>query len=274
LSLETQRLFGCDFVSTATMPEVVAHLLDGVEADGDRWECVVTPNVDHLVRYERDPRERAVAGRATLTLPDGMPIVWASRAFRRPLRRRLPGSDLFESLWPELARREVPTVVAASSAEVASLLAVTHPRLRCVSPPMFSVDDEHAVEAVLAAIDAACAEIDARVLFVGLSMEKHHFLAGRLDERWRAGGPARSGRPTVLLVGASAELYLGIVPRSPRWMQRVGLEWLHRLRLDPHRMWRRYLVDDVAFLRLLWHEHKGSRRPAAGSGAAPQETVG
>jgi N-acetylglucosaminyldiphosphoundecaprenol N-acetyl-beta-D-mannosaminyltransferase len=252
--LETRHLFGLDFVTGSTVREVVDALL----ADSDRrpWRCVVTPNVDHLVRYQRYPDELETARLATVVLPDGMPIVWASRLLGRPLTGRLTGADLFTEMWPRLAAAAVPVVVIAADDEVAARLRSGNPQARCIVPPLFDVADQAAVSSLLDSIDIAIAEVRARFVVVGVSMPKHHLLARHMRERWDA---APGERPTVMLLGASPNLALGLTPRAPQWMQSCGLEWLYRLWLEPRRLARRYLIDDVAFVRLLWREWKGSR---------------
>lgn len=217
----------------------------------------MTANVDHLVRYEDHPDEAAVAAAATFVLPDGMPIVWASRLLRRPLGARLAGSDLFSELWGHVEGDGIPTVVVASSPELAESIRRSCPEVGVVAPPLFDADDEAAVTEVIDEVAAACDELDARLLFVGLSMPKHHLIASRLASRWRSD----EGRslPVVLLVGASPEFHFGFVSRAPRWMQRTGTEWLYRLALEPRRLARRYLVDDLRFLPLVWREWRGAR---------------
>ena len=64
-----------------------------------------------------------------------------------PLHDRLTGSDLFDALWPRLVASATPTVVVASSVEVATGLAHEHAALRCVLPPMFDVDEGDVVGA-------------------------------------------------------------------------------------------------------------------------------
>ncbi|MGH9270392.1 MAG: WecB/TagA/CpsF family glycosyltransferase [Ilumatobacteraceae bacterium] len=258
-NLPTERLFGLDFVTLATIDDVAARLLD---ASGDRvadWRCVVTPNVDHLVRYQRHPAEAETAATSFVVLPDGMPIVLASRLLGRPLTARLPGSDLFGALWPVLAAESVPVVAVAPNEAVAAELEATYPGARSVIAPMFDVDDEPAVSALLDEIEAAVGEHRARVLVIGVSMPKHHLIASRLRQRWAG---EYCDKPIVMLLGASPELALGLTRRAPKWMQRAGLEWLHRLLLDPRRMAKRYLVDDVAFIPLVWREwRQRGRRP-------------
>jgi N-acetylglucosaminyldiphosphoundecaprenol N-acetyl-beta-D-mannosaminyltransferase len=262
--IRTEHLFGLDFVADATIDDLVDALVDEAQRDdaaggGRGWRSVVTPNVDHLVRYRRDPAEEAVARDAMLVLPDGMPVVWASRLLKRPLATRLPGSDLFPVLWPRLAREGIPAVVVAPSDEVARLLEAEHPGARCVVPPFFAADDPAQVDAVVDAAAEAVQAIGARLVFVAISVSKTHVVAARMQARWSATVDGPGPWPVVLLVGASPEFHLGIVERAPAWAQRAGLEWLYRLAKEPRRMARRYLVDDVLFLRLVWDEWRSSR---------------
>jgi N-acetylglucosaminyldiphosphoundecaprenol N-acetyl-beta-D-mannosaminyltransferase len=189
-----------------------------------------------------------------LVLPDGMPIVWASRLLGRRLADRLTGSDLFSALWPRLAERRIPAVVLAPSDEVARRLEAEHPAARCVVPPFFAADDPAQVDAVVDAAADAVAATGARLVFVAVSVAKTHVLAGRMQARWADAPEAPGPWPVVLLVGAAPEFHLGIVERAPGWVQRWGLEWLYRLAREPRRLARRYLVDDVLFLRLVWDE--------------------
>lgn len=252
-----RHLFGLDFVTGTTIPAIADALIDHVPVAGS-WRSVVTPNVDHLVHYDHVPSERAVAEASFLLLPDGMPIIWASRLLRRPLDRRLAGSDLFAQLWPRLSARGVPSVMIAPSDQVADLLAEEHPALRTVVPPMFDVADRAAVGAVADATIAAAVDCNARFVFIAISMPKTHVLAAELQRRW-ADRPEPS--PTVMLVGASPEFHLGLATRAPQWMQRIGLEWFHRLLQDPKRLGKRYLVDDMHFLRLVWREWRERNTP-------------
>ena len=102
VDVPTQHLFGLDFANAAAVDDLAERLADGREADPSRWRCVVTPNVDHLVRYRRYGNEASVARHASLVLPDGMPIVWASRLLGRPLVARLTDVNR-DKLWPVVA---------------------------------------------------------------------------------------------------------------------------------------------------------------------------
>jgi N-acetylglucosaminyldiphosphoundecaprenol N-acetyl-beta-D-mannosaminyltransferase len=249
--VSTEHLFGLDFVSDGDIEAMVTLLLE--QRNGaPAWQCVVTPNVDHLVRYTREPEEAAAGHAATLVLPDGAPIVWASRVLGRPLARRLTGADLFTALWPRLVADAIPIVVIAASSAVAERINAAHPMARCVVAPMFDVDDQPTIDRLAAEADALASEIRAEFVVVGVSMPKHHRIANALRARWTE--PSTLPMPTVLLVGAAPEFALGLTKRAPQWMQRTGTEWVHRLVTDPRRLAKRYLVDDTQFVRLVWRE--------------------
>jgi N-acetylglucosaminyldiphosphoundecaprenol N-acetyl-beta-D-mannosaminyltransferase len=254
--LATVDLFELDFVSDATIDDVADALFAEDRATAG-WSCVATPNVDHIVRYRRHPPDRAVAESASVVLPDGMPIVWTSRLVGRPIRARLAGSDLFTALWRRIVAERVPATVVAASREVADRLLAEDPEIGIVVPPMFHLDRPDQVTPVVDELVATCEANGSVFLLICISADKSHHLAARLHERW---GDAAPGTPHVLLLGGSADLYLGLKPRAPEWMQRTGLEWLHRLAQEPRRLFRRYLIDDATFVGDVWREWRRTRR--------------
>jgi N-acetylglucosaminyldiphosphoundecaprenol N-acetyl-beta-D-mannosaminyltransferase len=252
--MRVQSLFGLRFITDSSVDEVVEALLADGSATSDAWRTVVTPNVDHLVRYDRYPNERNVATTALMVLPDGLPIIWASRILRRPLSGRVTGSDLFPVLWARFAREQTPVLAILGSQSLADQLGVEHPQLVAIVPPIFEVDDGVSIRALADQIVERLSVAPADFVLIGLSMPKHHALAAELSSR-----PLPSSRsPILLLLGASAEFHVGEQVRAPTWMRNVGLEWLHRLAKNPRGMAKRYLVDDVAFVRTVWREHRSA----------------
>jgi N-acetylglucosaminyldiphosphoundecaprenol N-acetyl-beta-D-mannosaminyltransferase len=84
------------------------------------------------------------------------------------------------------------------------------------------------------------------IVFICLGMPK--------QENWAIQHRAKVSASLVMCVGAAMEFALGQKRRAPMWMQRNGLEWVWRLASEPRRLWRRYLVESLAFARLLWRE--------------------
>jgi N-acetylglucosaminyldiphosphoundecaprenol N-acetyl-beta-D-mannosaminyltransferase len=226
----------------------MAEALDAIELLVDRGEggAVFTPNVDHVVLADEDPRMRAAYERVSLSLADGMPLVWASRLLRRAVPEKVSGSDLVLPLLERAAARGwrvyffggEPGVGEAARARLRERL----PSLEVVGVDAPRVDLDCPADrrtALLAPILAARPHL----VLVALGAPKQEIWIDATREALR---------PAVLLgVGASLDFIAGTVPRAPRWMSRSGLEWAYRLAREPRRLWRRYLVRDPKFLVLL-----------------------
>lgn len=276
--LRRRRLFGLDLVDDAdlgaVLDAVLSHRADdpsyagGAAApdrgQGDELPVLLTPNVDiivHLSEYEGSP-EADVFRRARYVLPDGMPLVAASRLLRRPLAGRLTGSGLFELLWPRLLADKQRLVALCASDEIVRRLDPGTERVSFVVPPWFDQRALAELDAVVDSILVALHWADADYLLLGLGNPKDAVVAGRLLERWPSeGGPP----PLVLGLGGSFAMYAGIQKRAPGWVQRIGLEWFYRFAQEPRRLFHRYFVRDLAFFRIVaaeaWRSRTaGSRR--------------
>lgn len=219
-----------------------------------RPSLVVTPNVDHLVRLQRDPEFQEIYRQAALVLTDGVPLLWAARFLGTPIREKLSGSDLFDDLC-RLARDRGYRVFFMGGREDAAALAAEivrrrYPGVQVVgtySPPFGFEHDEPE----LARIDALLTEARPDLLLLGLGSPK--------QERWSARSSARLGIPVTIGIGITFEYTAGLVRRAPVWMQRAGLEWLFRLASEPGRLWKRYLVDDPRFFWLVLRQRMARR---------------
>ncbi|WP_405141837.1 WecB/TagA/CpsF family glycosyltransferase [Sphaerisporangium sp. NBC_01403] len=232
-------------VDALTEGEVVGHVVAAL-ARGEGGH-VVTPNVDICRACSRDPEVRALVAGADLAVPDGMPLVWASRLLGTPVPERITGADLIWSLSEAAASNDLPVYLLGGPPGVAvrasEVLADRYPGLHVagvVSPPHGFDTSEEGVMAVREVLLAA----RPRLVFVGLGFPKQDRLIAAL----------RADLPGAWFVGCGSAIAFtaGSVRRAPEWMQRSGLEWLFRLAAEPGRLARRYLVDDLPFaLRLL-----------------------
>ncbi len=205
----------------------------------------VTANVDHLVRFHRCPELRDVYFQADLILADGMPLVWASRLLGTPLPQRVAGSDLFPALCRHAADEELSVFLLGgargSARRAAALLKRRHQRLAIggvYCPTYCFADDPDEQRHALRLIQNARPDI----LFLGLGSPK--------QENWIVRNRFACGARLSIGVGVSFSFYCGDIVRAPLWMQKAGLEWLHRMVQEPRRLARRYLIDDRLFLSL------------------------
>ncbi len=199
-------------------------------------------NVAKLVKVQNDPVLRDSVLSADLTIPDGAPIVWASRILRRPLPERVAGIDLFERLLEVSGQSSWRVYFLGATDEVLEdVLARVrrdHPGL-VVSGAKNGYFDPS--EAASVADEVAATQPD--VIFVAITSPKKERFLKLLGERTLI--------PVAHGVGGSFDVYAGKTKRAPVWMQRTGLEWFFRILQEPRRMWRRYAVTNTLFLLLL-----------------------
>jgi N-acetylglucosaminyldiphosphoundecaprenol N-acetyl-beta-D-mannosaminyltransferase len=210
---------------------------------------VITSNTDILRRYVRDPAFRRVADSASICVADGMPLVWASRLQGVALPARVAGSNLLGSLSAAaaLAGRRIYLLGGdpGTAESTRQVLQQRHPGISIVGTHCPALGFEyrpHEVEYVRLALRLAQPDI----VFVALGSPKQEFLIDQI----------RDCLPSCwwLGIGISFSFMAGRVKRAPGWMQRAGLEWVHRLMHEPRRLATRYLVHDIPFaLQMLSH---------------------
>jgi len=256
-TLDTEDLFGLPF--TAGTQEAVIHRLVNGLGSGDR-ALVFTVNVDHVVRLRRRPDLRNVYSRADFVLADGAPVVWASRLLRAGLPERVAGIDLMAGLCDALAGRGGSVFLLGGTQGIAvmagSALVRARPGLRLAGTHhgFFRPSEE---PDIVRSIDRSRAD----VLFVGLGSPK--------QEIWAARHAGRLPCAVVMTVGGSLDVLAGLRSRGPRWLQRSGLEWSFRLAQEPGRLWKRYLVQDAAFVPILLGEWWARRRRLGAEATTP-----
>lgn len=219
---------------------------------------VATPNVDHCVMLDREREIRAPLYEAAfLVLNDSRILSWLAARSGLALPPT-PGSDLAAALFADQIRRDEPvTIIGADEAVVEALIArYGLADVRWHAPPMGLRRDPAAIERAAAFIAAQ----PSRFVFVCVGAPQQEMIALAAVRRGDAVGVG-------LCCGAALEFLAGRKARAPGWMQKAGLEWLHRLASEPGRLWRRYLVDGPA---IFWIWRRWSRqRSAAPTGSEP-----
>lgn len=234
-------------VDRLTMDQAVDRIIELVHAKKGGY--VVTPNVDHVVLAEQHRAFRSAYADASLSLADGMPVVWASRLLREPLPEKISGSDLVEPLLARAAREELRLFVFGgggdASARAGDAIARRFPTIQVVGTAAPRVrEDAHREELLEAMAPVRAASPD--VVFVCLGAPKQEILMHAVH---------RELAPAVLLgLGAAVDFIAGTARRAPRWMSQNGLEWAYRLASEPGRLWRRYLLRDPQFAWIVARE--------------------
>ncbi len=234
-----------------------------LEIIGDRASrklggAVFTPNVDHIVMARQSRAFRDAYARAALSLVDGTPVLWAARLLGHPLPEKISGSDLFLPLVQLAEDRGLRVFLLGGAAGVADIVAARlmrqYPKLQIagISSPLIGGEPDSPLPTeALEQIRLA----EPHLLFVALGAPKQELF---IDRTAVLRGPC-----IAVGVGAAFDFVAGRIQRAPTWMSRFGLEWLFRLWREPKRLWRRYLIQDPAFLSIVARDLFHRRRSAA-----------
>ena len=218
----------------------------------DKGSYVVTPNVDHIVQLETDKELQEAYADASLVLTDGKPLLWIARLYGTPIKEKISGSDLFPLLCGMAAKRGYRMFFLGAAEGVAAKAAENlkgrYPGLQVAgtySPPYGFEKDA----AEMKKIEDMVREAQPQILIVGLGCPK--------QEKFIWNHRKDLDVPVSLGLGASLDFEAGNIKRAPKWMQRCGLEWLFRITQDPKRMFRRYIVDDMKIVKLIFKYREG-----------------
>ena len=262
--VERVELFGLAVDSLSLQGAVVRSINWITEATVVR-RYVVSANVDHVVELQRNREFKAAYANAAMVLADGMPVVWASRLLRRTLPERVAGPDFVEALLDAAARRGGMKVCILGGApgvasEAAHAIRLRWPALlgvESVTPPEHFSSKHEQNAAVLRRVE----EVAADILVVGLGAPKQEIWVNENLKSLRA--------RLIVCAGGTIDILAGRYARAPRWIQSLGCEWLHRLMMEPRRLWRRYARDlarfPILFLAELLRSIELFRAPADAS---------
>ncbi len=215
-------------------------LLDAFVQEGSPRH-VVTVNPEFVMAAQRMPEFERVINDADLALPDGVGLLLAARIQGARMKERVTGVDTVTGAAALAARRGYRLFLLGAAPgvaeETARRLKESNPELKVAGTYAGSPAPEEEEE-IVARIKAAAPDI----LFVAYGAPKQDF--------WIARNLPRLNVPVAMGVGGAFDFIAGRTRRAPEWVQRAGLEWLHRLIHEPWR-WRRMLALPRFLLRVI-----------------------
>jgi N-acetylglucosaminyldiphosphoundecaprenol N-acetyl-beta-D-mannosaminyltransferase len=209
---------------------------------------VFTPNVDHLMKLQKDREFYQVYQDADYRVCDSQLILYASRFLGQPIHEKVSGSDLFPAFYQRYGKDERVKIfllggvegVAAKARQQINLKVGRNMVVESYSPPWGFENDPLECARIVKMINNS----GANVLAVGVGAPK--------QEKWISQYRSRLTEvKTFFAIGATIDFEAGNLRRAPAWMSSAGLEWLYRLWAEPGRLWKRYLVEDLGFFVLI-----------------------
>lgn len=219
----------------------------------DGFAYVVTPNVDHIVRLEREPDLRSLYAGAWLNLCDSRVLELFARASKLALPCA-PGADIVEMLFLGYIKpTDIVLVIGGTRKQAETLRADFGLKdLRWFDAPHGLRDDAAARRACVDFIRAN----PANYIFLAVGSPQQEMIAREARDAGCIG--------VAICCGAALEFLSGETQRAPDWMRQARLEWLHRLGSEPGRLWRRYLVDGPRIFGI-WRRWQAAQRSSARS---------
>lgn len=249
---EQKQIFLNTYVNNVDMEEAVQRILHWIE--NKKQSYVVEINVDVVMKIEKDSYLKKISDEADLTLVDGMPLIWISKLYKNPIKMKVSGSDLIPSLLTEADKKGYSVFIFGGRDAVVKNAAKNVQRqyknLKLAgfyAPPFGFEKDAKELQKIQIQIQEAKPDI----VLACLGCPK--------QEKWVYENYKKIGANVTLCAGATVDFLAGNIKRAPKWMSNIGFEWFYRFLMEPRRLFKRYFIDDVKIIRLIWNYRRRSQ---------------
>ncbi|MCF7907817.1 MAG: WecB/TagA/CpsF family glycosyltransferase [Candidatus Omnitrophica bacterium] len=209
---------------------------------------IVIANANDVMMGRKYQAVNQSINESSLSVADGISLVWAARVQGRHLERRVYGPDLMLEFLKTSCHKEYSHFFYGSDPDTLKTMVdkikTKFPQIKIsgfYSPPFRKLTDSED-EAVAKMINQSCPD----VLWVGLGCPRQQLWMHEHRDKLKV--------PVMAGVGAAFDFIAGTKLQAPQWMRNNGFEWLFRLVTEPKRLWKRYLVGNFIFLWLYLKE--------------------
>ncbi len=204
---------------------------------GSQKGYVATPNPEIICRCRRDKSASEAVNGASLVVPDGIGVIYASRILGTPIKNRVPGIDLASDVMSELEKQGKTLFLLGAkpgvAEDAAEKLALLYPELNIVGTnDGYFKDDAPVIDKINA--------VSPDVLFVCLGSPR--------QEQWTKDNIDKLNVSLCMCLGGSLDVFSGNVERAPKMFRKLGLEWFYRLLKEPKRIGRMAVLPKFILL--------------------------
>lgn len=233
------------YVNNVSLEETVEYIEKLIEEKKKSY--IVPINVDVVMKIEKDRYLKEIADNAEMVLVDGQPLVWVAKWHKKPVKAKISGSDLVPYLCKVAAKKNYSIFIIGGkdgiADKAAEKLRKDMPGINIVgtyAPPFgFEKNEEE-----LNKINKMISDVHPDLLITCFGCPKQEKFIYENYQKYDA--------LVSICAGATVDFLAGNVKRAPKWMSDNGLEWLYRFFQEPKRLFKRYFVDDVKILKLVW----------------------
>ena len=237
-------------VDALTMGQTILKIDQCIQNNEHIQHVVV--NASKVVAMQSDKELYDSVVKCDLINADGQSIIWAARILGKYLPERVTGIDLMQNLIILAAERGYKCFLLGAKEEVVRKVVDFYSKeygqniIVGYRNGYFSVDEE-------AEVAQQIADSKANMLFVAITSPKKEIFQNKYQNVFRSVN-------FTMGVGGSFDVVAGITKRAPRWMREMGMEWFFRLIQEPRRMWKRYLIGNYKFMKLVLKEKRKDKK--------------
>lgn len=228
------------YVDALTMEETLLEIEKAII----NKDCIqhVVINAGKVNLMQTDPELTKIINDCPIINADGQSIVWASNYLGHKIPERVAGIDIFTELVKISAEKGYKPYFFGATQEVVETVVnkfkAQYPALEVAGYRNGYFNAQESTE-----IAEDIKKSGADILFVAFSSPKKEF--------WIKEHMGIMQVPFAMGVGGSFDVIAGKTTRAPKWMQNCGLEWFHRFIQEPRRMWKRYVIGNYKFIKLV-----------------------
>ncbi len=237
-------------ITNCTSAEVIQYCEESIVSK--KIKTYFTPNVDFLVKAQKDEQFKAVLNSSDVNFPDGKPLIWASKYFNTPIKEKVSGSSIFFRLCKLSVLKRYRIFLLGAAPGVASLakynLEKHYPGILIsgvYSPSLNFENNQTEIDQILTMLKESHSDI----LVVGMGAPKQENFITKYKDVYQI--------PVSLGLGGTIDFAAGIQRMPPEWIKRSGLGWLFRLALNPRKFWKRYILEDLIFFKYIYQQKRG-----------------
>ena len=230
-------LFGIKFKNTR-MKDAVQMIDDSISSNSKKKIFFINP--DCLNKTFSDNAYHGTLCRADSVLPDGSGLNLACKIIGKPLLENVNGTDLFPFICRLCAEKGRTIYLLGAKPGIADTvkrnMETSYPGIRVLGTKDGFFNRETESAPVINEINRLAPDI----LMVAFGAPH--------QERWIDAHSGELNAKVCIGVGGLFDFFSGRIPRAPKWMREFGLEWIYRLKQEPGRMWRRYIIGNPLFV--------------------------
>ncbi len=237
-------------ITNCTFDEVLAHCEESIVSK--KIKTYFTPNVDFLVKAQKDEYFKNILNSSDVNFPDGKPLIWVSRYLKTPLKEKVSGSSLFFKLCELSVLKGYRIFLLGAASGVAELakkkLENKYPGIQIsgvYSPSLGFEKNQAEIDQILTMLKASNSDI----LVVGMGAPKQEKFIQKYKNTYLI--------PVSLGLGGTIDFAAGAQKMPSEWIKRSGLGWLYRLILNPRKFWKRYILEDLVFFKYVYQQKRG-----------------